>query len=100
MLNKIEYLLACLSEEASEVSQEAIKCVRFTMHHRRDDFTSNAERLNAEFNDLLAIVEELNKYGANIHRDEQRIKAKRMRLAEYSSISVQMGTASEVVCSP
>jgi hypothetical protein len=59
MLSEKEYLLACLSEECSEVIKVCNKILRFGMdtQHPKDSKTTNKTHLVYELNDLMSIVE-------------------------------------------
>lgn len=57
-MNRIEHLLVILGEEASEVTKEAAKCLRFGADNHYEGKT-NRERLSEEINDFLAVVEML-----------------------------------------
>ncbi len=57
-MNRLEEILVILSEECAEVSQAAIKCVRFGMDSisfLNPDGPSNKEKLETELGDLLAM---------------------------------------------
>ena len=61
-MNRLEEILIILSEESAEVSQAAIKCVRFGMDSisfLNPDGPSNRERLETELGDLLAMFKML-----------------------------------------
>jgi NTP pyrophosphatase (non-canonical NTP hydrolase) len=53
-MNRIEELLIILSEECAEVSQAAIKCVRFGIDDEYDGIL-NRYKLERELGDLLAM---------------------------------------------
>jgi cell division GTPase FtsZ len=56
-VNRVDHLLVVLAEEAAEVAKEATKCLRFGPHESEGEFYStNAERVVEEFNDLYAIM--------------------------------------------
>lgn len=57
-MNKVQYLLIKIAEEASEISKEALKCARFGMDDRYPDGSAmtTAERMHAEVNDLMAAL--------------------------------------------
>lgn len=60
-MNRIQYLLTKLAEEASEIAQIALKSQQFGVHEICPDLPeSNIERVNKEFNDLLGVVAMLN----------------------------------------
>ncbi|ARK89686.1 hypothetical protein BOC42_00420 [Burkholderia pseudomallei] len=55
-----QYYLVKLAEEASEVAQIALKSAHFGLSERHPERTeTNAERIYAELNDLLAMVHRL-----------------------------------------
>lgn len=57
----MQYYLAKLAEEGSEVSQIALKTVQFGPNERMPDQPlNNFERCHLELDDLNAMVEELN----------------------------------------
>ncbi len=65
-MNKTQYLLGQIAQEAAEVAQEAIKCQQFGLdgkyedsYHNPDNL-NNAKRLEAELRDLISVVEILN----------------------------------------
>lgn len=59
-MNRFQYLLSKLAEEAAEIAQIALKTQQFGQDEVYECL-SNIERVNVEFNDLLAVVELLNK---------------------------------------
>jgi hypothetical protein len=60
-MNKTQYLLTKLAEEASEISQAALKAQQFGFDsiNPYNQYT-NLESLHGELNDLWAIIEMLN----------------------------------------
>lgn len=61
-MNKIDYLLVCLMEEAAEIQQAAAKALRFGLsNHHPERNTTNCIELSKEIGDLNAVVELLNK---------------------------------------
>jgi len=55
-MNRQEYLLTCLAEECAEVIQCVTKIQRFGLESiEPGQFSTNAERLIDEFNDVMAI---------------------------------------------
>ena len=92
-MDKKQYLLLVLSEEAVEVSHSAHKVLRFTEH---DSHTiggpTNIEKLETEYNDLLATVEALKEEcGFVINADPDKIARKRQRIRDYFDYSVKLG---------
>lgn len=63
-MNKKEYLLACLTEELSEVQQELCKCLRFTHNHLYEPYGStNLQRVQLEYADVCAVAKLLREEG-------------------------------------
>lgn len=59
IMDREQYLLGKLAEEASEISQIALKTQQFGMDEVYEE-ASNKERCHEELNDLLSIVKMLN----------------------------------------
>ena len=81
---RIEHLLACLIEECSEIQQAATKALRFGVDDKFEDYPTPRQQLNAEANDLLAVIEMLSDEGilteaGNAHS----IKAKKEKVLKY-----------------
>jgi hypothetical protein len=63
-MNRTEHLLTILAEECCEVAQRATKALRFGLDEVQPDQTeSNAERMLAEYCDLIAMMEMLEMEG-------------------------------------
>lgn len=92
-MNRTDHLLVILSEECSELAVQISKALRFGLDEQRDLPTSNRERIQAEYNDLLAVVEMLNWHDASmaLYRDEQRINAKKLKVSKYLEYSRELG---------
>lgn len=81
-MNRLEELLVILAEECAEVSQAAIKCVRFGMDSVYND-EDNRSRLEAELGDFMAmfrlVLEESDLSEANIcsHADKKLVKVEK-----------------------
>jgi hypothetical protein len=72
-MTKLEMLLVMLAEEASEVSQGACKCIRFTAQHKSSKLPkSNFGNLEDELADLEAMVALVK---AELHSDDSYILA-------------------------
>lgn len=95
-MNKIEYLLQCLQEECGEVTQEASKCNRFGKDDKgAGQENNNLEKLEIEFNDVLAVLELLAKEGLVIEIRPELIEQKRARLEYWMDYSRRKGTLIE-----
>ena len=79
MMDYEQYLLGKLAEECAEVGQRALKTAQFGMDEvQPGQALDNAERLHAELDDLMAIVELLNvHHGLNYTPNAARIAAKK-----------------------
>ena len=99
-MNKIEYLLSTLAEEANEIGLASSKCNRFGLEHNpftiENKLLSNIEHLIFEVNDVYAILEMLQEDGVItgeiINRD--MIIAKKIKLTKMMKISQDLGTLS------
>ncbi len=91
-MTRQEYLLTKLMEECCEVAQETAKAKLFGVHEQRDLPTSNRERMQKEYNDVLAIVDMLNLAGVTLYRDEALIAAKKEKVERYMRYSRECGT--------
>lgn len=97
MMDLEAHLLLLLAEECNEISQSAIKCIRFTTRHVAEgmDGHSNLNRLQAEYNDMLAVVDLLREEGLYLTRFDNLVKDKKERLKKFLQISRDRGTLSE-----
>ncbi|WOL24640.1 nucleoside triphosphate pyrophosphohydrolase [Yersinia phage fHe-Yen9-02] len=95
MMNRKQYLLLKLSEEAVEVAKVAQKAMQFGM----DSFNpsdvkreTNVANLHSELNDLLGIVNMLNEeFGFEYVINEQALLAKRDKVNKYYAVSQRLG---------
>lgn len=90
-MNREQYLLCKLAEEASEIAQIALKTQQFGMDevYLTD---SNKERIHKELNDLLGIIEMLNaEYNFNFFPDDIQIQEKVDKVNLYYAYSKQLG---------
>ena len=78
------YLLACLMEEAGEVTQAAGKCLRFGLERHQPGYGVNDHVLAAEVGDLLGIADAL---GLSSERIEQHRKAKLGKIIRHRGIA-------------
>lgn len=88
-----QYLLVKLAEEASEVAQIALKSSQFGLNETYSRVgKSNLYRLNAELNDLLAVVGELNaSCGLSFVQDEEARKGKVYKMRNFLAYSISLG---------
>ena len=106
-MNKQEYLLTCLSEEASEIILAVGKAQRFglddtynkkslqvgTFGLEEVKFDSPREAIIREFNDLIAVLELLNENGVDFKNLHQRdmIEAKKKKVKNFMEYSIEKG---------
>lgn len=88
-----QYLLLKLSEECNEVGQMASKNMHFgTEETQTGGVQTNRERLHAEINDLLAIIELLNEEeGFDFTPDPDKIAFKKEKVNFYREYSRSLG---------
>ena len=93
MMNREQYLLTKLGEEATEIAQIALKTQQFgkgEKYHKHD--LNNEERINVEFNDLLAIVDLLNQeFGYDLKPIPSFKIAKQAKIEQYYEYSKDLG---------
>lgn len=91
MMNRTQFLLMKLAEEASEVAQIALKTAQFGLEETYTDKT-NVERIYAELNDIIAIVGMLNEQeGFDYDTDDEAIDAKIKKVEHYLKYSQTLG---------
>jgi hypothetical protein len=93
-MNRIEHLLVIFAEECIEVAQEVSKALRFGVNEQRDLPTSNLQRIEKEFSQLLAMREMLETEGVFINIDFKVIRDKKAKVEEYLLYSKECGTLS------
>ena len=94
MMNRFQFLLTKLAEEASEVSKIALKTQQFGPSERMpgQDLT-NVERTHQELNDLFAIVDMLNEeFGFEFSIDGRHIHDKKKKVNHFYEYSKSLGT--------
>ena len=87
-MNKLNYGLIKLAEEASEVSKEAIKCLLFGIDNSHPySSTLNIERLGEEIDDFMAVIAyletEMQKLGYTYSPNKEYIDFKIDKLNNY-----------------
>lgn len=90
-LNREQYLLTKLAEEASEVAQIALKTQQFGMDEICPQLPeTNKQRIHKELNDLFGIIEMLNsEYNFGYTPDDNEIAAKINKVNKYYGYSIQ-----------
>ena len=96
-MNKREYLLTKLIEECLEVAQRATKALTFGVDEvQPGQNLTNFERLNGEWNDLLATAELLTEeVDLELWRDVSLIRAKREKILKFMAYSRECGTLTD-----
>ncbi len=92
-MNNAQYLLVKLAEEASELSQIALKAAQFGPYEKYEKAgKDNVGRIQDEFNDVLGVVEKLSmECGIQINKDKEAILAKMNKINHYRKYSVDCG---------
>lgn len=96
-MNKTEHLLTILAEECVETAQRATKAMRFKLDETQEGHhMTNAQRLVYEFNDIMAVMEELKEHGLieNII-DREMIDYKKQKMRKYLAYSESLGTLNQ-----
>lgn len=93
--------LLVFAEELGEVAAELLKlqnqvskAIRFGIDEQRDLPTSNRERIQAEWNDLLGTVQVLAGRGIDLKPDIAAIAAKVAKVEKYAKYSKELGQIS------
>ena len=93
-MNKQEYLLIKLAEEASEIAQMAIKTAQFGMDevYQIQDKT-NSERLAGEITDLKAVIEMIEDHsGINLNLGREAMDKKKEKVNFYMGVCKNIGS--------
>lgn len=96
-MNRKEHLLTILSEECMEIAKEVSKGLRFGLEdHHPSQTGTNAQKINDEFNDLMAVIEMLNDEGyLKVKLDGNKMNTKKERVEKYLLYSKEHGTLNE-----
>ena len=85
-----QFLLVKLAEEASELAQVALKAAQFGLEDgKHDDPYTNQQRLEMEFNDLLAIIHmlEIDEF-IYINQDTLMQEKKELKVRKWRKYSI------------
>jgi len=98
-MNKQEHLMTVFAEELGEVAIELLdlqkqifKAQRFGIDEQRDLPTTNRERIEAEWQDLLGSMEKLRDVGINLSPDLDAISQKMRKIDKYLGYAMTLGT--------
>jgi adenylosuccinate lyase len=108
-VTRTEHLLTIMAEECSEVAQRVSKALRFGVSEvQPGQLLTNAERIAAEFRDLLAAYEMLNEEGvlpshglynpSGITQDA--LNAKKAKVEKFLTFSAGRGLVDGVAADP
>lgn len=92
-MNRLQFLLGKLAEEAAEVSQMALKTQQFGLHeiYHIQELT-NAQRTHLELDDMMAIVHMLNtEFNFGYEVDRINISKKIAKVNKYAHYSEELG---------
>ncbi|MFA6199055.1 MAG: hypothetical protein WC679_01450 [Bacteroidales bacterium] len=92
-MTKLQFLLAKLAEECCEVAQATLKAKDFGMDGIIPDTSlTNRDRINAEINDVIAIIEMLNATGElQYSYDPVAVEQKKKKVERYALQSEALG---------
>lgn len=95
MLNRLDYLLACVGEEASEVGQEVGKCFRFGLLNAYKSDPQNIQKLLKEFYQLAAVVDALTQ---ELGVEVPEALAQRWMAEKVQGLKITMAESVELGC--
>ncbi len=90
-LKVFEEELGELAIEILQLQQNVSKAIRFGINEQRDLPTSNKERIEAEWNDLLGSLRNLAKAGIDLKPNVAAIHKKMAKIEKYNGYSQQLG---------
>lgn len=93
MMTEEQFYYGKLAEEASEVSQIALKIQQFGIDTKDPiSMETNRTLLKKELNDLTAVVDELNdKFTLHYKPCEESIKAKKEKINKFKQVTIELG---------
>ena len=80
-----------LAIEILTLQQQVSKALRFGIDEQRDLPTSNRERIEAEWNDLLGSMKFLAKAGIDLSPDLEAVQRKVNKISKYTEYSKELG---------
>lgn len=92
-MDKTDYLLVCLIEEAAEVQKCATKALRFGLdNHHPNSFETNREQLSKECGELCAVVAMLDDNDTlKILIESDAYNDKPAKISKYMQVSKDCG---------
>jgi len=95
-MDRKSYLLICLAEECSEITQRVSKALRFGLTEVQPGWNAdNITRLCSEVNDLLGVVEMCKKDVPGFNLNPEQIELKKEKVERYFAYSKKMGIVKE-----
>ena len=98
-MNEQQNALKVFEEELGELAIELLilqqhvsKAIRFGIDEQRDLPTSNRERIEVEWNDLLGSLKYLSKTGISLRPNIKAIANKVAKIEKYTEYSKKLGT--------
>ena len=98
-MNEQQNALKIFEEELGELAielltlqQQVSKAIRFGIDEQRDLPTSNRERIEAEWNDLLGSLEHLSKTGISLMPNIEAVTKKVAKIEKHTNYSKELGT--------
>lgn len=96
MMTNQQYLLGKLAEEAAELAQIAIKAQKFGLDEvfggQSGTPLSNVHRIQAEFNDVLGVVQRLNdECDADIRQIPEDWENKKRKVSKWRDYARELG---------
>ena len=91
MMNRLQFLLTKLAEEANEVGQMSLKVQQFGLDECYQE-ESNKERLHGELQDLFGIIDLLNEeFGFDFKPSKVAAHIKKQKVDKYYKYSQSLG---------
>ena len=91
-LKIFEEELGELAVEILTLQQQVSKAIRFGINEQRDLPTTNRERIESEWNDLLGSLQNLSKVGIDLKPDLNAVSLKMAKIKKYTEYGIKLGT--------